>query len=50
MKRVKRQSQANEDATQVGDTTKAAGDTAKSGTDYVGGKKQTADNPLGLNE
>ena len=32
----------------IGDTTKAVGDTAKSGTDSIGGKKQDAQNPLGL--
>jgi hypothetical protein len=32
----------------VGDTTSAAGDTVKSGTDSIGGKKQDAQNPLGL--
>jgi hypothetical protein len=33
---------------QLGNTTKAVGDTAKSGTDSIGGKKQSGDNPLGL--
>ncbi|KAJ4523201.1 hypothetical protein HRR90_000477 [Exophiala dermatitidis] len=36
---------------QLGNTTKAVGDTAKSGTDSIGsigGKKQDGDNPLGL--
>ena len=36
----------------ISDTTKATGDTAKSGTDKAGssfgGKKQDAENPLGL--
>lgn len=32
----------------VGDTTSAAGDSAKSGLDSIGGKKQDAQNPLGL--
>lgn len=32
----------------VSDTTKATGDTVKSGTDSIGGKKQDAQNPLGL--
>lgn len=33
---------------QLGNTTKAVGDTAKDTTDSIGGKKQDAQNPLGL--
>jgi hypothetical protein len=32
----------------VSNATKSVGDTAKSGTDGIGGKKQDAQNPLGL--
>jgi hypothetical protein len=32
----------------VSDTTKGVGDTVKGGTDSIGGKKQDAQNPLGL--
>jgi len=32
----------------ISDTTKSVGDTAKGGADSIGGKKQDAQNPLGL--
>jgi len=35
-------------STGLGNTVQAIGDTAKSGLDTIGGKKQDKDNPLGL--
>jgi hypothetical protein len=35
-------------ASGISETTKATGDTVKNSTDSIGGKKQDAQNPLGL--
>jgi hypothetical protein len=48
MKRSESQGWSADGVKQIGDTTKAVGDNVKAGTDSIGGKKQTAENPLGL--